>query len=364
MGSEDHGVVLTGIKPTGDVHLGNYLGCIRPALELAAKRKAFFFIADYHGLTSVSEPDRLRRQVVHTAAAWIAMGLDSQRTVFYRQSDVPEIFELMWVLACITAKGMLNRAHAYKAATAANLGRGRQSDAGINAGLYNYPLLMAADILAFRTAVVPVGGDQRQHVEIARDIAAAFNRRFGAVFTLPRALIRNTGVIPGIDGRKMSKSYGNDIALLASAEALRERTMHIVTDSQPPEAPKDPEHCNLFAIYRHIADGKAVERLRGRYLAGGVAYREVKEMLATELIDRFEAPRRRYADLVDNEEKLFMILSEGARAARRTAREVLAAVRRAVGVEVDAGNRKVVSWQQAARKRRPLEKLTPGDDDG
>ncbi|MEJ2641438.1 MAG: universal stress protein [Desulfosarcinaceae bacterium] len=157
----------------------------------------------------------------------------------------------------------------------------------------------------------------------------------------------DTGVIPGIDGRKMSKSYGNDIALLASAEALRERTMHIVTDSQPPEAPKDPEHCNLFAIYRHIADGKAVERLRGRYLAGGVAYREVKEMLATELIDRFEAPRRRYSDLVDNEEKLFMILSGGARAAR-----------------VDAGNRKVVSWQQAARKRRPLEKLTPGDDDG
>jgi tryptophanyl-tRNA synthetase len=345
--SEDNAIVLTGIKPTGRIHLGNYLGSIRPALDLAATRRAYLFIADYHGLTSVDQPDRLQRQVVHTAAAWLAFGLDTEKTVFYRQSDVPEIFELMWVLACMTAKGVLNRAHAYKAAVAANLEAGRQSDAGVNAGLYNYPLLMAADILAFRAALVPVGSDQRQHVEIARDIAAAFNGRFGAVLDLPQALIKDAGLIPGLDGRKMSKSYGNEIPLFASADELRRRTMRIVTDSQPPEAPKDPERCNLFAIYRQVADGEAVEELRRRYLAGGVAYREVKETLADLLIERFNGARRQYAGLVDNEQKLFMILAEGAQSARQTARRTLAAVRRAAGIDSDGADHSVTAGQRA-----------------
>jgi tryptophanyl-tRNA synthetase len=212
---------------------------------------------------------------------------------------------------------------------------GRHADAGVNAGLYNYPLLMAADILAFQAALVPVGSDQQQHVEVARDIAAAFNSRFGAVFHLPRALIRNAGMVPGLDGRKMSKSYSNEISLLAAPDEVRRRTMRIVTDSRSPEMPKDPERCNLFGLYRHMADEAAVENLRGRYLAGGVAYREVKETLAELLIEQFAEARRRYAALMDNQEKLVMMMSGGAAAARRTARETLAVVRRAIGIAAD-----------------------------
>ena len=201
-------IVLTGIKPTGRIHVGNYLGTIRPALELASTHHAYFFIADYHGLTTIRDPEQLSRLIDETVATWLALGLDPGHIVFYRQSAVPEIFELMWVLACTSAKGLLNRAHAYKAEVAANLGAGRDADADINSGLFNYPVLMAADILAFQADRVPVGRDQ-QHVEIARDVAAAFNRLFGPVFKLPHALIRETvQTIAGLDGRKMSKACG------------------------------------------------------------------------------------------------------------------------------------------------------------
>jgi tryptophanyl-tRNA synthetase len=202
-------IVLTGIKPTGRIHVGNYLGTIRPALELASTHHAYFFIADYHGLTTIRDPEQLSRLIDETVATWLALGLDPGHIVFYRQSAVPEIFELMWVLACTSAKGLLNRAHAYKAEVAANLGAGRDADADINIGLFNYPLLIAADILAFQADRVPVGRDQQQHVEIARDVAAAFNRMFGPVFKPPQALIRETvQTIAELDGRKMSKAYG------------------------------------------------------------------------------------------------------------------------------------------------------------
>ena len=261
-------IVLTGIKPTGRVHLGNYLGTIRPALELAPRHRAYYFIADYHGLTTVQDPDTLNRQIEDMAATWLALGLDPDRVIFYRQSAVPEIFELMWVLACTSAKGLLNRAHAYKAAVETNLEAGRDTDANVNAGLYNYPLLMAADILAFQADLVPVGRDQLQHVEIARDIADAFNRIYGSVLKKPRALIREgVQTVTGLDGRKMSKSYGNEIPVLAQPDELRRLVMRIVTDSRRPEAPKDPELCNLFALYRHFAAKDDVAHLRNHYLA-------------------------------------------------------------------------------------------------
>ncbi|HSO20690.1 MAG TPA: tryptophan--tRNA ligase, partial [Desulfosarcina sp.] len=281
-------IALTGIKPTGRIHLGNYLGSIRPALGLASEYSAYYFIADYHALTTVHDPQRLNRQIREAAATWLAVGLNPEEAVFYRQSAVPEIFELMWVLACVSAKGLLNRAHAYKAALDANLEAGKDADANVNAGLFNYPLLMAADILSFQADLVPVGRDQRQHVEVARDIAAAFNRTFAHVFNLPQAAIGgDVQKIAGLDGRKMSKSYGNEIPLMAEPDVVRELVMRIVTDSRRPEEPKDPDQCSVFTIYRHFAGEGDVARLRQRYLAGGVAYREVKESLADLLINRF-----------------------------------------------------------------------------
>lgn len=327
-------IVLTGIKPTGHIHLGNYLGTIRPALELASTHDAYFFIADYHGLTTIHNPEKLNRLIDKTVATWLSLGLDPTRAVIYRQSAVPEIFELMWVLACTAAKGLLNRAHAYKAAVAANLDAGRDADADINAGLFNYPLLMAADILAFQTDLVPVGRDQQQHIEITRDVAAAFNRLFGPVFKLPRSLIRESvQTITGLDGRKMSKTYGNEIPVLADPGELRRAVMRIVTDSRRPADPKDPEQCNVFALYRHFAVEGDITRLRERYLTGGVAYQTVKAALAELLIARFEMARRQYHDWMADRTRLRQILAEGASRARYTALKTLRRVRQAVGID-------------------------------
>lgn len=333
-------VVLTGIKPTGRLHLGNYLGSIRPALDVAAGHKAYYFIADYHALTTIRDPETLSRYIEEAAATWLAVGLDPAEAVFYRQSDVPEVFELMWILACVSAKGLLNRSHAYKGAVEANLRGGRDADDDINAGLFNYPLLMAADILAFQTDVVPVGRDQRQHVEIARDAATAFNRRFGQVFSLPRASIRESvKSVPGIDGRKMSKSYGNEIPLLAEPEELKRLVMRIVTDSRNPEEPMDPESSTLFLLYRYFAEPTDSERLRQQYLAGGLAYKKVKEMLVGLLSDRFESARARYRDLLADRAGIRMILDKGAARARPVARHTLERVRGAVGIESKHGSR-------------------------
>ncbi len=251
---EQKKISLTGIKPSGTPHIGNYLGMIRPALDLAKSYQAMYFIADYHALTTVREAKTLRYQTYDVAATWLALGLDPEEVIFYRQSDIPEVMELTWILSCYTAKGLLNRAHAYKAAVDENLAAGRSEDEGINAGLYGYPVLMAADILLFNSDVVPVGLDQKQHLEIARDIAESFNNTYGEVLKLPAAAIKeDVMTIPGIDGRKMSKSYDNVIPMFADPKQRRKTVMRIVTDSRRPEEPKDPDQDNVFAIYRYFA---------------------------------------------------------------------------------------------------------------
>lgn len=324
--------VVTGIKPTGRPHLGNFLGTIRPALEMALQHRAFYFIADAHALTTTRNPGRLTERVLEVAATWEALGLDPERVVFYRQSAVPEIFELAWILACSTAKGILNRGHAYKAAVERNQSAKRDPDADINAGLYTYPVLMAADILAMDADRVPVGEDQQQHVEMARDIAGAFNNSYGKVFKYPGAEVCDAvKTVPGLDGRKMSKSYGNEIPILCDPEELRRRVMRIKTDSRRPEEPKDPEQCNVFALYRHFAPLADVSGMRDRYVAGGVAYKEVKEELHAVLIERFGAARARFSDLMADPDTIFRQLDEGGFKARAAAHQVLERVRQAVG---------------------------------
>lgn len=331
---DNNTIVLTGIKPTGRLHLGNYLGTIRPALERVHHHQAYYFIADYHALTTLRDPTRLNRLIDEAAATWLALGLDPGQVVFYRQSAVPEIFELAWILACCTAKGLLNRAHAYKAAVEDNRSAGRDPDAEINAGLYNYPVLMAADILAFETSEVPVGRDQLQHVEMVRDMAATFNRIYGPVLKMPQALIRGqVETVTGLDGRKMSKSYGNEIPILAPQEEVRRLVKRIVTDSRRPVEPKDPETCNVFAIYRHFASLSEIEQVRQRYRQGGLAYHQIKEELGTLLVEHFAPARRRFAELMDDRRRIAQILENGAAQARERARRTLNRIRRAIGID-------------------------------
>jgi tryptophanyl-tRNA synthetase len=333
MGMADK-IALTGIKPSGTPHVGNYLGMIRPALELARTYQALYFIADYHALTTVKDRKDLQFQTYEVAATWLALGLDPEKTIFYRQSDIPEVMELTWVLSCFTSKGLLNRAHAYKAAVDENLAAGSPPDEGINSGLYFYPVLMAADILMFGSHFVPVGADQRQHIEIARDIAIAFNNNYGEILTVPDAVIREEVMtIPGLDGRKMSKSYDNVIPIFAPSKTLRKSVMRIVTDSRRPEDPKDPETDNVFAIYRYFAAEAEIERTRQRYLAGGLAYSEIKEDLFELLESRFGEARSKFEALMKDWAYLDQVLMSGAAKARTIATPMMEKVRRAVGVE-------------------------------
>ena len=330
-------IVLTGIKPTGQPHLGNYLGMLKPALELAEdpgeERLALYFIADYHALTTVKSRKELQDLTNQAAATWLALGLNPDEAILYRQSDVPEVFELAWVLACFTAKGLLNRAHAYKAIVDDNLAAGREADKGINAGLFTYPVLMAADILLYGTHIVPVGLDQRQHLEVTRDVAIAFNKNYGNVLTVPKAVIRKEVMtIPGLDGRKMSKSYNNVIPLFAPTTQIRKQVRRIVTDSKRPEEPKDPAVCNVFAIYRHFADGDAVEAKRQLYLNGGLGYGDMKQELFELLEATFSSQRDTYNALMENRDELDTVLRQGAEKARDIAVPILRKVRKAVGV--------------------------------
>lgn len=326
-------MAVTGIQSSGRPHLGNHLGMIRPALALAGRHDAYYFIADAHALTTLRDGEALRRHTHELAAAWLALGLDPRRMTLYRQSDVPEVFELTWVLACHTGKGLLNRAHAYKAAASANQAAGRPSDQGVNAGVFAYPLLMAADILVLAAEVVPVGRDQKQHVEIAREVTAAFNAVHGPVLVSPEALIdQRVATIPGLDGRKMSKSYGNTLPIFAEVDELRALVARVVTDSRPPEAPKDPETCRLFALYRHLAQPAAVAAMRARYLDGGVSYREVKEELVGLLEAGFGPARVAYQALLADPAELDRLLADGAERARRRAATVIERVRDVVGL--------------------------------
>jgi len=338
--------VLTGITTTGTPHLGNYVGAIRPAI--AASREAgvesFFFLADYHALIKSDDPARVRRSRQEIAATWLACGLDAERVVFYRQSDIREIPELTWLLTCVTAKGLLNRAHAYKAAVDQNVANGEDADAGVTAGLYMYPVLMAADILAFNAHQVPVGRDQIQHIEMARDIAQRFNHLHGAAyraaagvdgepFVLPEALIEESvATLPGLDGRKMSKSYDNTIPLFEGGERrLRETIARIVTDSRAPGEPKDPAESHLYAIYRAFASADEARALEADLIAG-LGWGEAKQRLF-ERVERELAPlRERYQSLIARPDELEDILRHGAEKARAVAGPFVAHLRDAVGL--------------------------------
>jgi tryptophanyl-tRNA synthetase len=332
-------VSLTGIKPTGVPHLGNYVGAIRPALALAERYDAYYFIADYHALTTVRDPALLDEYTRSVAATWLACGLDPERVVFYRQSDVPETFELAWVFSCLTAKGLLNRAHAYKAAVDRNREAGEADlDAGVSMGLYNYPVLMAADIVVMEAEVVPVGRDQIQHVEYARDIAERFNLAYGArrALTVPRHVVDEAAdahTMPGLDGRKMSKSYDNTIPLFAPPDELTRLIKRLKTDSTPLEAPKDPDTSALFGVYRQFATSEQREDLRARMLAGGLGWGHIKQELSALVAGYLSGPRERYAELMDDRAGLDAILAGGAERARERARRVIAGVRTAIGVD-------------------------------
>jgi tryptophanyl-tRNA synthetase len=327
--------VLTGIKPTGTPHIGNYVGAIRPAI--AASRapgvESFYFLADYHALVGNTDPLRVQRSTLEIAATWLALGLDPDKVLFYRQSDIPEIPELTWLLTCVTGKGLLNRAHAYKAAVDANVAAGEDPDTAVTAGLYMYPVLMAADILMFNAHAVPVGRDQVQHIEIARDLAQRFNHLYGRdYFTLPEAQVEEaTAVLPGLDGRKMSKSYDNVIPLWDEPKALRKKILGIVTNSQMPGEPKDPDSSHLFTIYQAFATPAETVAMRRMY-AEGIAWGEAKEMLVDRLDRELAQPRKRYQELVSEPAKIEDIVLAGAARARARATPFLRELRDAVGL--------------------------------
>jgi tryptophanyl-tRNA synthetase len=325
-------ISLSGIKPTGTPHLGNYLGMIRPALELAQDHEAFYFIADAHALNQLHDGGELRRRTMEAAATLLALGLNPDAVTFFRQSDIPEVFELALILAASAAKGLLNRAHAYKAAVDANLAAGRDPDAGVNMGLFTYPILMAADILLFGADVVPVGEDNRQHVEIAADIARAFNHSYGGVFTVPEAVIRrDVASVPGTDGRKMSKGYDNVLPIFAPSAELRKRVMGIVTDSRRPEEPGNPGENVLFGIYRLVATPAEADSMRKKYLGGGFTYGEVKQALYEALERTFGGARTAYERCIRDPADLERTLRAGARKARSSCAPLMNRVRDAVG---------------------------------
>lgn len=331
-------ISLTGIKPTGVPHLGNFVGAIRPAIALTAEYDAFYFIADYHALTTIRDPELLDEYTHSVTATWLACGLDPETVTLYRQSDVPETFELQWVLSCMTAKGLMNRAHAYKAARDRNRDAGVEDlDAGIDMGLYNYPVLMAADILIMASDVVPVGRDQVQHVEYARDIAERFNLAYGSRYALPvpRHVVADDSdqhTMPGLDGRKMSKSYDNTIPLFAERAQLQKLVRRMKTDSTPVEEPKDPDTSALFALYGQFADAGEREALRARMLAGGMGWGEMKDLVFEQIDATVSGPRERYTALMADRAGLDAILRSGAERARGRAREVLDSVRHAIGI--------------------------------
>ncbi len=327
-------ISLTGIKPTGNPHIGNYFGMYKPAIALTEKYLGLYFVADLHALTTTPERKELQQMIYEVAAGWLALGLDPDNSVFFRQSDIPEIPECAWMLSCLTSKGLMNRAHAYKASVDKNLEAERDPDDGINMGLYNYPVLMAADILLYGSDVVPVGLDQKQHIEIARDIAENFNRVYGKTLKLPEGLYtKDLQDVPGIDGRKMSKSYGNTIPIFADEKSLRKQVMRIVTDSRTPEEPKNPVGDNLFQIFRLFASPERTEEVRQHYLAGGLGYGTLKQELAETILAYFGSARQKFNDYMQDTAALDAILARGAVKARDIAVPVLKRMRKAVGID-------------------------------
>ncbi|OUS14470.1 tryptophan--tRNA ligase [Nonlabens dokdonensis] len=318
--------ILTGVQSTGTPHLGNLLGAILPAIKMSTDEKndSFLFIADMHSLTQIKDGELLRENTYSTAAAWLACGLDISKTVFYRQSDIPQVTELNWYLACFYPYQRLTLAHSFKDKS------DRLGD--VNAGLFTYPMLMAADILLYDAELVPVGKDQMQHIEITRDVAGRFNHQMGETFIEPQAEVqKDSMLVPGTDGEKMSKSRGNIIDIFQSDKKLRKQCMSIETDSTPLEEPKNPDTCNVFALYKLIAPEQKIQEMRNNYEAGNYGYGHAKQALFEAICERFKEARERYEHLMDNRHELDMALEEGAFKARHIANDVLKRVRSKVG---------------------------------
>ena len=318
--------ILSGIQPSGKLHIGNYFGMMRPALQLQEQGDAYLFIANYHALTSVADAAALRQGTWDVALDFLACGLDPQRTAFYRQSDLPEVHELTWLLSNVTPLGLLERCHSYKDKLAKGIAP--------NHGLLAYPVLMAADILIVQANVVPVGKDQKQHVEVTRDVAIKFNNTYGDTFTIPEPSIsEDVAVVPGLDGQKMSKSYGNTIEIFGDLKQAKKRIMGIVTDSRTLEEPKDPETCNVFQLYKLFATPEQQADLAAKYRAGGMGYGTAKKELAAIFEAHFAPMRAKRAELAANPDYVETVLQQGAERARRLACETLQKARRAVGLE-------------------------------
>ena len=317
--------VLSGIQPSGKLHIGNYFGAMRQHLQLQAEHSCFYFIADYHALTSNPNPAEVTENTLDVAMDYIALGLDTQKTVFWRQSDVPEVTELTWLLSCVTPMGLLQRCTSYKDKVAQGLSP--------NHGLFAYPVLQAADILIYHSDLVPVGADQKQHIEVTRDIAGRFNSTYSEVFTIPKDyIIESVAVVPGVDGQKMSKSYGNTIEIFESQDSVRKKIMKIVTDSTPVEEPKDPDKCNVFSLLKLVASPDELADWENKYRSGGMGYGEAKKRLAELVIEYFEPFRQKRAELENNIGNVKEVLVDGAKRAKAVAAETLAKARKAAGL--------------------------------
>mgnify|MGYP000222522292 FL=1 len=326
--------VLTGITTSGTPHLGNYVGAIRPAVEasLSGTFDSFFFLADYHALIKCQDPDRVHQSTLEIAAAWLALGLDPKKVTFYRQSDIPEIPQLTWLLTCMTAKGLMNRAHAYKGTVQANEEAGENADSAVTMGLFSYPILMAADILMFNAHRIPVGRDQIQHVEMARDIAQRFNHHYGDHFVLPSAQVDDdASVLQGLDGRKMSKSYGNTIPLFLSEKQLKKHINKIKTNLLEPGEPKDPGDSTVFQIWQAFASPDQTETMRAAF-ADGIAWGEAKKQLFELINGQLKEPREKYLELIENPSRVESVLQQGAEKARQHSQNLMSVLRNSIGI--------------------------------
>ena len=322
--------ILTGITTTGTPHIGNYLGAIKPALELAKDYdESFYFLADYHAIIKNSKSYEVSNSVKDVALAWLSSGLDPNKSFFYRQSDVPEILELSWILNCVTAKGLMNRSHAYKAATSINTD---DEDKGITMGLFSYPVLMAADILMFNATHVPVGADQIQHIEMTRDIAGRFNHLYKKTFVLPEAIIQSSKeTVPGLYGQKMSKSYGNIIPLLSTEKQLKKSISKIVTNSLEPGDPKDSSNCTVFALYKYFATKQMIDELKDDY-KNGISWGDAKNKLFEVVNNTIRPIRESYETLLEDRDLINDLLSDGSNKVRPIAKELLDSIRSSVGI--------------------------------
>ena len=317
--------ILTGIQPSGTPHIGNYFGAMRQIVASQEKGETFIFLADYHSLTTSPEPEQLRRNVQELALNYLACGVDPQKAILFRQSDVPQVCELCWILNNVTPVGLLERAHSYKDKLAKGFAP--------NNGLFSYPVLMASDILIYRSDLVPVGKDQKQHLEITRDIAIKFNNRYGEIFTIPEELIPDeVAIVPGIDGQKMSKSYNNTIPIFGKEKEIKKTIMSVVTDCKQLEEPKDPDHCNVVALFKLVATPDELEEMKARYRAGGYGYGHAKLALFDKLWAYFEPMRNRRAELERNLDYVREVLRKGGERARPVAEQTLEEVRAAGGL--------------------------------